>query len=218
MASPRVPRIHVLAGVNGAGKSSIGGELFRAAGARYFNPDEAAAKVRKANPRLAQNEANSIAWQTGKLLLERVIREKIDFAFETTLGASTMTELLIQAANSGFKIHVWYAGLASPEQHIERVRARVSRGGHDIAEEDIRRRFEHSRLNLIRLMPYLASLRIFDNSAEANLKRGEQPAPVIVIHVENGSVMNHPKSLAQTPDWARPLVTAALKLKQKPYN
>ena len=216
MASPGVPRIHVLAGVNGAGKSSIGGELFRAAGAQYFNPDEAAAKVRKANPRLAQNEANSIAWQTGKRLLERVIDERKDFAFETTLGASTMTGLLIQAAKAGFEVHVWYAGLASPEQHIERVRARVRRGGHDIAEEDIRRRFEHSRLNLIRLMPYLASLRVFDNSAEANLKRGEQPAPVIVIHVENGSVMNHPKSLAQTPDWARPLVAAALKLKRRP--
>lgn len=216
MASPRVPRIHVLAGVNGAGKSSIGGETFRAAGAQYFNPDEAAAKVRKANPRLAQTEANSIAWQTGKLLLERVIREKKDFAFETTLGASTMTGLLIQAAKAGFEVHIWYAGLASPEQHIERVRARVRRGGHDIPEEDIRRRFEHSRLNLIRLMPHLASLRIFDNSAEANLKIGERPAPVVVIHVEKGTVKSRVKALAHTPDWARPLVAAALKLKRRP--
>ena len=214
MASARVPRIHVLAGVNGAGKSSVGGKQFRAAGAQYYNPDEAARKVRKANNRLTQSEANSIAWRIGKTLLERAIQERKDFAFETTLGASTMTELLIRAAGAGFEVHIWYAGLASPEQHIARVRTRVMQGGHDIPEEDIRRRFEHSRLNLVRLMPHLASLRIFDNSTDANLKIGELPAPALVVHAENGKVISNAKVLARTPEWARPLVAAALKLER----
>ena len=212
MASARVPRIHVLAGVNGAGKSSVGGEQFRAAGAQYFNPDEVARKVRQANTRLTQTEANSIAWRIGKTLLERAIQERKDFAFETTLGARTMTELLIQAAGSGFEVHIWYAGLATPEQHIARVRARVMQGGHDIPEGDIRRRFEHSRLNLIRLMPYLKSLRVFDNSIETNLKTGEQPVPVIVVHVENGKVISNVKLLSHAPEWAKPIIVAALKL------
>lgn len=211
----RVPRIHVLAGVNGAGKSSVGGEQFRAAGAQYYNPDEAASKVRRANTRLTQSEANSIAWRIGKTLLERAIQEQKDFAFETTLGASTMTELLIQAAGSGFEVHIWFAGLATPEQHIARVRARVMQGGHDIPEEDIRRRFDHSRLNLIRLMPYLKSLRVFDNSIETRLKTSERPVPVLVVHVENGKVISNTKLLSRAPEWARPIIVAALKLKQQ---
>jgi len=38
MTSPETPRIYILAGVNGAGKSSIGGAAFRAFGADYYNP------------------------------------------------------------------------------------------------------------------------------------------------------------------------------------
>ena len=210
MAVARIPQIHVLAGVNGAGKSSIGGAAVREAGAEYYNPDEAARKVLKANPHLSQVEANGVAWQNGKLMLERAIRGRQDFAFETTLGASTMTELLIQAAEAGFAVHVWYAGLASPEQHIERVRARVRHGGHDIAEADIRRRYQHSRLNLIRLLPYLASLRIFDNSVDADPEAGKQPTPRLVLHLKRGVVLNT-KDLANTPNWAKPVVAAVLK-------
>ena len=209
-----VPRIYVLAGVNGAGKSSVGGAQIRACGAEYYNPDEAARFAKQANPALTQSEANALAWHTGRTLLEHSIQARTDFAFETTLGANTMTELLIQAARSGFEVHVWYAGLESPEQHIERVRARVKRGGHDIPDADIRRRYEHSRLNLIRLLPHLASLRVFDNSAEGDPEEGRSPKPVLLLHLEVGVVMSEASALAKTPDWARPLVAAALKQKR----
>ena len=200
----------MLAGVNGAGKSSLGGAAIREAGADYYNPDEAARKLRKSNPGLAQTEANAAAGLGGKLMLERAIRERLDFAFETTLGANTMTELLIQAAAAGFAIHVWYAGLGSPEQHIERVRARVRLGGHDIPEADIRRRFRHSRLNLIRLLPHVASLRVFDNSFDADPAAGSTPAPRLLLHLEKGVVKN-PGNLTDTPEWAKPIVAAVLK-------
>jgi predicted ABC-type ATPase len=45
-------RIYVLAGVNGAGKSSIGGAAFRERGSDYYNPDEAAREIREAHPEL----------------------------------------------------------------------------------------------------------------------------------------------------------------------
>ena len=214
VATAKIPRIHVLAGVNGAGKSSVGGEEIRAAGAQYYNPDEVARQVKRSNPQLTQSQANAVAWQNGKLMLERAVRERKDFAFETTLGANTMTELLIQAAEAGFEVHIWYAGLASSAQHIERVRARVARGGHDIPEQDIRRRFDHSRLNLIRLMPHLTSLRVFDNSVDADPEAGKQPIPRLVLRVEQGAVITAAKDLVSTPEWARPLVAAALKQKR----
>lgn len=210
MATPGKARIYVLAGVNGAGKSSLAGAAMREQGAEYFNPDEAAAKVRHANPGLTQAEANSVAWHQGRRLLQRAILERIGYAFESTLGASTIPRLLAEAAASGIEVHIWYAGLASPELHLERVRARVRAGGHDIPESDIRRRYDHSRLNLIQLLPVLTALRVYDNSVEADPARGLPPAPTLVLHMVRGTIMNR-GDLSRAPDWAKPIVAAAMK-------
>jgi predicted ABC-type ATPase len=196
--------------VNGAGKSSIGGAAVRGFGGEYFNPDEAARQILQASPKLTQTDANSLAWQQGRRLLERAIAERLDFAFETTLGGSTILRLLSAAPHRGIDVHVWYAGLASPELHIERVRARVQRGGHDIPESDIRRRYRHSRLNLIELLPALTSLRVYDNSAEADPANGVAPTPVLVLELQRGAIVN-PADLARAPEWAKPIVAAALK-------
>jgi predicted ABC-type ATPase len=213
MTSPRQSRIYVLAGVNGAGKSSIGGAAFRASGADYYDPDEAARALMAANSTLTQADANSAAWHAGVKLLRQAIAERKDFAFETTLGANTIPRLLAEAASQGIEIYIWYVGLSSPELHIERVRARVRRGGHDIAAEHIHRRFEHSRLNLIELMPRLTALRVYDNSADADPTTGKIPKPKLVLHMVRGNIRN-PRDLKDTPDWAKPIVAVALKLHQ----
>ena len=207
------PRIYVLAGVNGAGKSSIAGAAFRNAGADYYNPDEAARRLRQSRPALAQREANSLAWQQGKRLLEKAIAGRLDFAFETTLGAATFPALLGDAASRGFAVNVWYVGLSSAELHLARVRARVARGGHDIPEADIRRRYEHSRLNLIDLLPHLAALRMYDNSVEADPAEGRPPELGLVLHMEKGRILNA-AALRGTPDWAKPIVAAAIKMRK----
>jgi predicted ABC-type ATPase len=213
MTVPERPRIYVLAGVNGAGKSSIAGAAFRASGADYYNPDETARALRVANRALSQTDANGVAWQQGKRLLEKAIAGRLDFAFETTLSANTIPALLAKAAARGIEVHVWYAGLSSPELHIERVRRRVRKGGHDIAEADIRRRYERSRINLVHLLPKLAALRVYDNSADADPAAGKAPAPGLVLHMERGKILG-PADLSRTPDWAKPIVAAALKLGQ----
>lgn len=211
MSRKASPRLYVLAGVNGAGKSSIGGAMIRATGSDYYNPDEAARALIAANPGLEQVKANAAAWRQGKRLLERAIAERLDFAFETTLGGGTMTRILAEAAAEGFEVRIFYVGLASPELHLERVRSRVSAGGHDIPEADIRRRWRHSRMNLVRLLPLLTELRVYDNSAAADPAAGDPPRPVLVLHVDHGELVGPPE-LATTPTWARPIVAAALKL------
>jgi predicted ABC-type ATPase len=204
------PRLYVLAGVNGAGKSSIGGAMIRASGADYFNPDEAARKLMAANPGLDQVKANATAWHEGRRLLERAIKERKDFAFETTLGGSTMPRLLADAAAQGFEVRILYVGLASPDLHLDRVRNRVQAGGHDIPESSIRRRWRHSRLNLIELLPHLTELRVYDNSADADPKAGRTPRPVLVLHLDHDEIIG-PQDLSATPEWAKPIVAAALK-------
>jgi len=207
----RPSRIFVLAGTNGAGKSSVAGAMFRQSGADYFNPDEATARLGAANPDVSTTEGNSAAWHQGKRLLERAIAERLDFAFETTLGGHAISALLQQAVAAGIEVRVWFVGLSSPELHIARVRARVARGGHDIPDAKIRERYDRSRMNLIDLMPRLTELRVYDNSVEADPHAGRTPQPTLILHLVQGRIaqMVH---LPRTPLWARSIVAAAIKL------
>ncbi|CAM4459422.1 Zeta toxin [Mycobacterium basiliense] len=209
--TPAPARLYVLAGVNGAGKSSIGGAAIRAAGGQYYDPDEAARALIAANPALGQREANGAAWEQGRKLLERAIHQRLAFTFETTLGGNTMPRLLAEAAARGIEVRIFYVGLASAEAHVERVRQRVRAGGHDIPEADIRRRCRHSLLNLVQLLRVLAELRVYDNSATADPALGQAPQPVLVLHMRSGRIIG-PPDLARTPDWAKPVVAAALQL------
>ena len=200
----------MLAGTNGAGKSSIAGEALIQAGMEFFNPDQAAHRLRSLNPALSADEANITAWNQGKRLLERAIAEGIDYAFETTLGGKTIVSLLEEADSRGIEVHVWYVGLSSPELHVARVKARVARGGHDIPEEKIRERYGQSVLNLIRLMPHLAELLVYDNSEEADPSIGKEPTPILIVHLRYGRIVRlcHP---TLTPRWAKPIVVTAMK-------
>ena len=206
-------RISVLAGVNGAGKSSIGGARLRALGADYYNADEAARRILAANPRLTQREANGLAWNEGRRLLERAIAEGKDYAFETTLGASTIPSLLAQAAEKGAEVWIWFVGLDAPERHLARVKARVATGGHDIPEADVRRRWENSRQNLVALMPKLSRLWVYDNSLEADPRKGRAPEPRLVLEMRGGRIVA-PGDLRATPEWAKPIVARALQLRR----
>ena len=204
------PVIHVLAGVNGAGKSSIGGAAIRANGGEYFNPDEAARRLRTRDPRLSVAEANALAWEAGRAMLERAIAERLAYTFETTLGGDTIVRMLHRAHGAGLEVRIWFVGLASPELHIARVRARVKAGGHDIPKATIRARYDASRLNLIGLLPVATEVRVYDNSAEADPRAGVAPAPILMLHTVRGKVRSH-CPLDKVPDWMKPIVAAALR-------
>jgi predicted ABC-type ATPase len=202
------PCIYVLAGTNGAGKSSITGAAFRAAGADYFNPDEAARRILSTNPAAPPEEANSVAWHHGKRLLERAITEGLTFALETTLGGDTITALLGEALSAGVEVRVWYVGLDTVDRHIARVRIRAARGGHDIPVQKIRERYDRSRLNLLQLLPRLTELRLYDNSRESDPAAGLTPRPMLLLHMVRGRTVGT-CDLAATPEWAKPILMAA---------
>jgi len=184
--------------------------MFRQAGAEYFDPDQAAAKILSRNPGLSQWQANSEAWHQGKRLLEQAIKERRSFAFETTLGGNTIPTLLHEATSAEIEIRVWYIGLEGPDLHIARVRSRASKGGHDIPESTIRERYDHSRFNLIRLMPGLTELLVYDNSAEGDPSTGTAPEPRLILHVARGRVVRR-CHLGTAPEWTKPILAAALR-------
>jgi predicted ABC-type ATPase len=205
------PFIFVLAGVNGAGKSSVGGALLANHGLTWFNPDTYAREL-MAQLGLDLAEVNARAWEYGRLQLEAAIAQGTNYAFETTLGGRTISDLLLKATQT-HDVVMLFCGLSSPEQHIERVRSRVASGGHDIPETKIRERWVGSRANLIKLMPRLAHLQVFDNSAEA-LPGEDIPDPVLVLEMVGGRMVfpepQNAPALMATPEWARPIVQAAI--------
>ncbi len=202
--------ITVLAGVNGAGKSSVAGAFLRSQGGVYFNPDEIAAEYRRHDPDLAEDEANSRAWRDGRLLIEAAIVDGTDYVFETTLGGQTIPALLKDAAAAGHDLRIVYVGLKSAEQHIARVAARVARGGHAIAAALIQRRTRSSMLNLVRLLPVLRELVVFDNSLEADPVIGVTAAPMRLLHVKDGRIVYIEKPLAAEHGWAKAILATAM--------
>jgi predicted ABC-type ATPase len=209
-----IPTITAIAGVNGAGKSSVAGGFIRSRGGAYFNPDEQAAKLRAENPALSQEDANSRAWHDGRRLLEQAIAKKHDFVFETTLGGTTITRLLQKAAAEGLAVRVAFVGLESAAKHIERVKARVARGGHDIPPDTIRRRFRESRVNLVRLLPSLDELVVFDNSDDIDPAEGAAPKPKRLLHWKR-RIAHIETKLDEKREWAKPILAAALELAEK---
>ena len=205
------PRILVLAGVNGAGKSSIGGDTLSQAGIAWFNPDAFTRQLMEATGSPLA-DANAAAWQEGVRRLDAAIADGDDYAFETTLGGNTISAKL-RAATASHDVLMWFCGLDSPEHHIARVRLRASRGGHDIPVAKIRERWHSSIANLIALLPHIARLQVYDNSRDAD-PGTPVPDPRLLLQMEDRRIAfpADVETLRRTPEWAKPILMAALSM------
>lgn len=205
------PVLYVLAGVNGAGKSSVGGHLLERQGLTWFNPDTFSRELVAASG-CDQATANARAWTESVRRLDEAVAAGHSYVFETTLGGRTVAARIAEATRT-HDVIIWFCGLASPDVHVARVRARVAAGGHDIPEARIRARYPQALKNLIALMPHLAHLQVYDNSTEAE-SGTPIPDPVLVLEMQKGRLMwpdpDDVETLRRTPEWAKPLVEAAL--------
>ncbi|HRN61921.1 MAG TPA: hypothetical protein PK743_09070 [Luteimonas sp.] len=205
------PLIYVLAGVNGAGKSSLGGRALAQAGLSWFNPDTYAREW-SALTGGSLAEANGIAWREGVRRLDDAFARGRDYAFETTLGGNSIAARL-RAATATHDVAMWFCGLDSPDHHIARVRLRVAGGGHDIPDAKIRERYVSSLSNLIALLPHLSQLQVYDNSLDA--KPGDPVSdPRLLLQMEDQRITSATDidALKAMPDWAKPIMEAALAL------
>ena len=143
-----MPVCWIIAGPNGAGKTTFALEyLPQVAGCRNFiNADLIAAGL---SPLAPERELVTAS----RLLLKELdarIQEQEDFAFETTLAGRGYLRLIKRLQMEGWQVELVYLALPSVEMSSLRVAERVAHGGHDIAAEDIARRFPRSLRNLLR--------------------------------------------------------------------
>jgi predicted ABC-type ATPase len=203
------PTILVAAGTNGAGKSSIVEPFVENARNAYFNPDRYAQSLVKRG--LSLDDANALAWTKGYERLCAAVENNAAFAFETTLGGHSIAYQLMRALAFSRRVTILYVGLASVDLHIQRVRDRVARGGHDIPEDVIRRRYDDSRRNLLSFIGTAAAIRVWNNSAQS--ADGRPAGAVEVFRIEDRKlVLPKAGDASAVPAWARPLLAQALKL------
>lgn len=144
-----MPDVVMIAGPNGAGKSTLAPALLRDTLKifEFVNADTIAEGISAFAPENASFDA-------GRVMLKRLndlAEEEKDFAFETTLSTRTYVKRINYLKGRGYRVNLVYLWLKSPELAIERVAERVRVGGHNIPSDVIRRRYERSLENLIRL-------------------------------------------------------------------
>jgi len=113
----------------------------------FVNADSIAAGLSPFNP-------GSVAIEAGRLMLQRIdqlMKEEVDFAFETTLAARSYVSLIKAAREKNYEVTLLYFWLSSPAVAKERVVRRVSMGGHGIPAEIVERRYFAGIRNLINL-------------------------------------------------------------------
>ena len=134
-----MPRLYIISGCNGAGKTTASYSLLpEMLGCKEFvNSDEFAKGLSPFDPSKASIQASRYMLMKIRYLLKR----NQDFAVETTLATRTLMKIVKQAQAAGYTVTLLYFWLNSPELAVERVRARVEAGGHDIPVETIIRRY-----------------------------------------------------------------------------
>jgi predicted ABC-type ATPase len=156
-------RITIIAGPNGAGKTTF---------AREFLPKEADCldfiNVDLIAAGLSPFEPGRAALRAGRLMLQEIqrrVRAGESFAFETTLAGRHYAKLIPLWHKAGYHVKLVFLSLPDADLAVARVSARVAQGGHDVAEQIIRRRFDAGLKNFHSTFRELAdSWVLYDNS------------------------------------------------------
>jgi predicted ABC-type ATPase len=157
------PKIIVIAGCNGAGKSTIAPHLLRDAFELkdFVNADTIAQGLSAFAP-------ESVSMEAGRLMLKRLkdlAEQRKSFSFETTLATRFYANWIADLKAKGFEFHLIFMWLENPELAFNRVQNRVELGGHNIPQEVIYRRYFKGLRNFFKLYKPIANgWVIYDNS------------------------------------------------------
>lgn len=171
-----MPNVYIIAGPNGAGKTTFAREFLPSfADCRYFvNADLIAAGLSPFAP-------EKVALRAGRLALDEIdilAKQQVDFGFETTLSGRGYLSLVRDLKNTGYRVHMFFLWVTEVELLLFRIRDRVSKGGHNVPEPDVRRRFDRSPTNFLTdYRPLADGWMIFDKSRRA--------PSIIALELEN---------------------------------
>ena len=181
---PLKPRLIVVAGPNGSGKTSITEQLLRhewMGGCEYVNPDYIA---RDEFGDWNEPEAVSKAAVRAAEVRERCVQEGRSLAFETVLSMPDKIDFIQRAKRAGFFVRLFFVGTDNPAINAKRVALRVMEGGHDVPISKIISRYTRSLANCSVAARIADRAYIYDNSVD-------NVSPQLVFRTSEGKLIRH---------------------------
>jgi predicted ABC-type ATPase len=158
--------LYIIAGPNGAGKTTFAHEFLPKYTdcTNFVNADLIARAIAPFSP-------DAAAFRAGRMMLDEMhsfAKRRVPFAFETTLSGRGYLSFIRSCKAQGYEIHLFFLSLSSVDLAVSRIRERVLRGGHDVPEQIVRRRFDRSTRNFLAHYRQLADAwTLFDNSGKS---------------------------------------------------
>ncbi len=176
----------IIGGPNGAGKTTLAETVlpeYLEVG-EFVNADQIAGGISAFKP-------ESVSIDAGRAMLSRIhelASAGEDFAFETTLASRTFAPFLKELKSAGYTVILIYVWLRTPRLALRRVQLRAGKGGHDVPEDIVTRRYRTGLQNLRKLyLPLADGWFAFDNSA---------PRPILIAECEaGGEVVVHDQEI-----------------------
>lgn len=189
-----MPNLYIIAGCNGAGKTTASytvlPEMLNCN--EFVNADEIARG-------LSPFQAEKAAIDAGKIMLTRIqelIELQVDFSFETTLSAIHFIKLIKEAQKKGYFVTLVFFWLNSVDLAIQRVKIRVSEGGHNIPEETIRRRYKTGISNLVNKYISICDYWIIVNNSEGPFNLIAEGLKDTEVEIKDHNIWNKIKAQA----------------------
>jgi len=186
------PKLLIVAGPNGSGKTSITGKILKhkwIEGCEYINPDNIARDIYGDwnSPEAVLKAVNYAAE-----VREECIANKHSLIFETVLSAPDKVSFIQKAKQNGYFIRLFFIGTDTPQINAARIAYRVMTGGHDVPINKIISRYYKSIANCSLLVPVVDRLYVYDNSVDNAL-------PQLLFRTSDGKLI---KQYVPINDWA----------------
>ena len=187
-------QLWVLAGGNGAGKSTFYNQHLAKYAIKFVNADLIAKDINSENPEGLSYLAASVAAK----IREDLLSQGVSFCFETVFSHESKIDFLAQAKANGYKVILIYIHLFNSSLNEARVKQRVSEGGHNVPGEKIHSRIPRTMRLIKTALSIVDEARILDNSSK------DDPFQQIIV-MKSG---NYEAKTDPLPEWARALLPA----------
>lgn len=190
-------QLWILAGANGAGKSTFYRLFLKSRGIKLINADIIARAINPVNQESAGYKAMVLAGR----LREDLLLQGISFCFETVFSHPSKIDFIARAKSLGYYIVLVYIHLETPELNEARVHQRVAEGGHYVPPQKIRSRIPRTMKNVAAVLPLIDEARLLDNSLfDASFRK--------IAVIERGALTD---SISPLPGWAKIILKDGLK-------
>ena len=180
-------QLWVIAGANGAGKTTFYQRHVEKRNIEFINTDKPA----------------SVGYDAA-IEVHKQPRDKVEkgdsFCMATVFSHPDEVSFLVEAKRRGYRVVLFYIHLGNVELNKARVEQRVAQGGRAVSHEMIESHHDRSLKNFLATIPLVDEVQVFDNARADSALR-------FVAKFQNGQLTDQAN---HWPHWAQSLFQAYL--------